>query len=132
MKSINLSMSAALVALAVILTSCATPPRAFQSTDSTALVIESMDTQTCRMIQPTTSAGEDIDKLLAEAASLSQHQTAVVILENYTEPKFGNDFRDRGTPFVVGLKNLGYERIVFLRGVGVASPDGLNILVEYN
>jgi hypothetical protein len=133
MKSIKLCSFAALTALAVLLTSCATPPpRAFQNTDNTALVIQSMDAQTCRMIQPTTSADGDVDKLLAAAAALSQHQTAVVILENYTDPKFGDDFRDRGTPFIVGLKELGYQRIVFLRGAGVASPDGLNILVEYN
>ena len=132
MKSINLSLSAALAALAISLTSCATPPRVFQNTDNTALVIESLDTQTGRMLQPTTSAVEDLDKLLAEAAALSQHQTAVIILENYTEPKFGDEFRDRGTPWMVGLKNLGYQRIVFLRGAEVASPDGLNILVEYN
>ena len=132
MKFISFSIAAALAALGIMLTSCATPPPVFQNTDNTALIIDSMDAQTGRMLQPTTSAQEDNDKLLAEAAALSQHQTAVVILENYSEPKFGDEFRDRGTPWVVSLKNLGYQQIIFLRGAGDASPDGLNILIEYN
>ena len=43
MKSLNISTSLALVALAIISTSCATPPRTFHNHDNTALVIESLD-----------------------------------------------------------------------------------------
>jgi hypothetical protein len=63
---------------------------------------------------------------------LSEHQEAVVILENYTELKIGEQFRDRGTALFVGLRNLGYQHIVFLQGNGVANPEGLVTLVEYN
>jgi hypothetical protein len=112
-------------------TSCATPSRAFHNTDSTALVIESLDSQTGQMLQPNTSARKSNDQLLAEARALSQHQTAVVILENYTEEEIGGQFRDRGTPWVVGLRNLGYQHIVFLQGLGVANPEGLITIVQY-
>jgi len=132
MKIINLSNLLSLAAVTVVLTSCATHTPTFQNTDTTALVVETADAQTGRMLQPTASGDENTDKILAAAAALSQHQTAVIILENYSEPKIGDQFRDRSTAWVVGLRNLGYQRIVFLQGVGVANPDGLNIVVEYD
>jgi hypothetical protein len=132
MKSTNICISAAFAVLAVILTSCATPSRAFHNTDNSALVIESLEGQACQMLQPATSAKMSNDELMAEAAKLPQHQTAVVILENYTEAEIGDQFRDRGTPWVVGLRRLGYQRIVFLQGLGVADPEGLTTLVEYD
>ena len=126
--------SLSLAALTILLTSCATPqpPQAFHNTDNTALIVESLDTRTCQMLQPTASGKEDSDKLLAKAMSLSQHQTAVVILENYNEPGFGAQFRDRGALWFVGLRSLGYQHIVFLQGRGVSNPEGLTTLVEYD
>ena len=132
MKPDNSGSALALMALAFVLTSCATVPLAFHNTDNTALVIDSLDSQTCQRLQPTASARESNDQLLAETAALPQHQTAVVILENYTEEKIGDEFRDRGTALVVGLRNLGYEHIVLLQGLGVTSPEGLTVLVQYD
>ena len=124
----------ALAALPIMLTSCATPqpPQAFHNTDNTALVIASLDDKTCQMIQPTVSNGEKNDMVLAKAMALTEHQAAVVILENYTEPQIGDQFRDRGTALFVGLRNLGYQHIVFLQGNGIANPEGLMTLAEYN
>jgi hypothetical protein len=127
--------SIALAVLAIILTSCATqspPPQAFHNTDNTALVIASLDDNTCQMISPTASVGEKNDMVLAKAMTLPQHQAAVVILENYTEPQIGQQFRDRGTALFVGLRSLGYQHIVFLQGNGGANPEGLLTLAEYN
>jgi hypothetical protein len=123
-----------LAALAVTLTSCTTPqpPQAFHNTDNTALIVESLDGRTCQMLQPAASGREDSDKLLANAMKLSQHQTAVVILENYTEPQIGAQFRDRGSLWFVGLRSLGYQHIVFLQGRDVSSPEGLITLAEYD
>ncbi len=123
----------ALAALAISLTSCATPrpPQAFHNTDNTAVVIDSLDGKTSQMLEPNTSVREENDAVLAKAMSLSQHQTAVVILENYTEPRIGWQYRDRGTPWFVGLRSLGYQHIVFLQGTGVTNPEGLPTLVEY-
>jgi hypothetical protein len=120
-------------ALAITLTSCTTPqpPQAFHNTDNTALIVKSLDGRTCQMLQPIASGKEDSDKLLANAMNLSQHQTAVVILENYNEPQFGAQFRDRGSLWFVGLRSLGYQHIVFLQGKGTNSPEGLTTLVEY-
>jgi hypothetical protein len=124
----------ALAVIPVLLTSCVVPQtsQSFHNADSTALVIKSLDAGTCQMIQPTVSNRENNDKLLAKAMSLPQHQTAVVILENYTEPQIGEQFRDRGTPLFVGLRNLGYQHIVFVQGMGVADPEGLTTLAQYD
>jgi hypothetical protein len=131
MKSLNISISLALVALAVISTSCATPPRMFHNYDNTALVIDSLDNQTCRMLRPDASASEANDKFLARAAALPKSETAVVILENYTESQIGDQFRDRGTYWLVSLRNLGYRHVVLLQGQDIADPEGLKILADY-
>jgi hypothetical protein len=125
----------ALAALPIMLTSCATqpvPPQAFHNSCNTALIIASLDDKTCQMLQPTASKGEKNELVLAKAMKLPEHQAAVVILENYTEPQIGEQFRDRGTALFVGLRNLGYQHIVFLQGNGIANPEGLMTLAEYN
>jgi hypothetical protein len=131
MKIINLMV---LAGLAILLTSCAVPQPAqsFYHADSTALVIKSLENGTGQMVQPTISKWENNDSILARAMALPQRQTAVVILENYTEPQIGEQFRSRGTPLFVGLRHLGYQHIVFVQGAGVASPEGLMTLAEYN
>jgi hypothetical protein len=123
-----------LLALPFFLSSCATPqpPVVFHKTDNTALVIESLDDRTCQLLQPTASAKDENDKILALAKSTQPRQTAVVILENYTEPEPGNQFRTRGTPLFIGLRTIGYEHIVFVQGKGVADPEGLLTVAEYN
>ena len=88
-----------LAALPLMLTSCATPPppQVFRNTDNTALVIKSLDRETCQMVQPTISVPESNDLVLSKAETLPQHQTAEVMLENYTERRLGEQYRDRGT-----------------------------------
>lgn len=126
-------ISLLLAALPLILTSCATPPPPviFHSTDSTALVIQSLDGQTSQMLRPSTSNRASNDQVLTMAKALPQHQTAVVILENYTEPRLGKQFRDRGTPLFICLRGLNYQHIIFLQGHNVSDPDGLITLAEY-
>src|SRR6266705_1181316 len=99
----------------IFLTSCATPPPpvAFHNTDSTALVLKSMDDQTSQMLRPNTSNRGKNDEILSIPQSLPQRQTAVVMLENYTEPRLGQQFRDRGTPLFICLRSLGYQHIIF-------------------
>jgi len=84
------------------------------------------------MLQPTASAKVENDKLLGLAQSFPQHQTAVVILENYTETKIGEQFCDRGTQWFVALRGLGYEHIYFLQGRDVADPEGLPTIARYD
>jgi hypothetical protein len=122
-----------LLALPIILSSCATPqpPVTFHKTDSNALVIQSLDDRTCQLLQPTASEKAENDKILAAAKALQSHQTAVVILENYTEPQPGKQFQARGTPLFIGLRGLGYEHIYFLQGKGVNDPENLLTVVEY-
>ena len=87
----NISTPMALAALAISLTSCATsrPPQAFHNTDNNAVVIDSLDDKTGQILEPTASVTEANDTVLAKAMNLSKRQTAVVILENYTEPQIG-------------------------------------------
>jgi hypothetical protein len=124
----------ALLALPLMLSSCSTPqpPQAYHHTDDSALVIESLDGHTSRVVQPTTSDNTANDTILTNARKLAQHQTAVVILENYTEPTIGEQFRSRGTPWFIGLRCLGYEHIVFLQGNGSNNPEGLITLAKYD
>ena len=123
-----------LAALPLLLISCATPPPpvAFHNTDSTALVIKSQDGANCQMLQPTTSVQAANDLVMAKVQTLPQHQTAVVMLENYTEAQLGKQFRDRGTPLFINLRAMGYEHIVFVQGKNVSDPNGLVTLVEYH
>jgi len=123
-----------LLVVPVFLTSCATPPppQAFHNNDSTALVIDSLDNNNCEVIKPTGHGKQQNGQVLQEAFKLPQHQTAVVILENYNEPQPGSQFRDRATPLFIGLRGAGYEHIVFLQGKGVDDPDGLITVAKYD
>lgn len=118
----------------LMVTSCATtpPPAAFHQTDNSTLVVESLDKDNCQILQPTASARQNIENLLRQARSLPQHQTAVVILENYSEREIGTEFRNRTTPWFVGLRMLGYEHIYFLQGCGTLNPEGLPTIAEYD
>ncbi|HEV2695779.1 MAG TPA: hypothetical protein VG347_23020 [Verrucomicrobiae bacterium] len=128
------SLLLSLAALPVLLSSCATPqpPQAYHNTDNTALVIDAMDARSSRIVMPTPSGPIGNDQILTTAKNLPQHQTAVVILENYTEAEAGDQFRDRGTPWFIGLRCLGYEHIVFLHGNGAGNPEGLLTVAKYD
>jgi hypothetical protein len=132
MKKIVLLSSVAL--LPVILSSCASPQpeQAYRNTDNSALVVQSLDSSSCSVIAPTAIQREEDSTLLDQAKSFSQHQTAIVILENYNEPQLGQEFRDRSLGWFIGLRGLGYQHIIFLKGSGVANPDGLPTLAAYD
>jgi hypothetical protein len=123
-----------LAALPVLLSSCATsrPPQAFHNTDNSALVVESLDNRSCQVIAPTAIAKEENTRVLDQAKAFTQRQTAVVILENYSEPQLGPQFRDRSMAWFIGLRGLGYQHIVFLQGNGTTDPNGLPTLAEYD
>jgi hypothetical protein len=131
MKKVILLLTAA---LPVILASCATsrPPVAFHNTDNSALVVQSLDGSSCQVVAPTAIEREENARLLDQAKKFAQHQTAVVILENYSEQQLGPEFRDRTLGWFIGLRGLGYQHIVFLRGNGVNDPNGLPTLAEYD
>jgi hypothetical protein len=124
---------AGLLAVPFFLTSCATPtpPQAFHNTDNSALIVASLDAQHCQIISPVASGKETDDEVLAVAKKMPQHQTAIVILENYTEAQPGNQFSERSTDLFVGLRSVGYERVVFLHGNGGTSPEGLVTVADY-
>ena len=116
-----------------MLSSCATPPKvAYHNTDNAALIVESLDGRTCQVVAPTAINREDNAILLDQAKTFPQRQTAVVILENYSEPQLGPEFRDRTMGWFMGLRGLGYQHIVFLKGNGATDPNGLLTLAEYD
>ena len=84
------------------------------------------------MLRPDASVSEDNNQFLVRAATLSKGETAVVILENYTESQIGDQFGDRSTYWLVSLRNLGYRHVVLLQGLGVTDPEGLRILADYD
>lgn len=116
------------------LSSCATPPppQAFHNTDATALIIKTVDNHSGEVMAPTAIGLAANDRVLTQARALTQHQTAVVVLENYSEPKLGPQFRARACGWFISLRGLGYQNIYFLQGEGLAATDGLRILVAYN
>ena len=114
------SLIIALAALPVFLTACASPkpPQAFHSTDSNAVVIKCVDGRTSELIAPTPTGPEANSTVMGKVSAINGPKTAVVILENYNEEKVGDVFRDRSTPWFMGLRTLGYDHVVFLQGNG--------------
>ncbi len=114
--------------------SCATPqpPQAYQGTDRSALVIDSVNPDSCRVLSPLQTDFAQTTQVLNRAHALPERHTAVVILENYNEPTLGNEFRDRSVPIFLGLRGAGYQSIYFLQGHGVNDPDGLLTLARYD
>ena len=107
----------------------------FHNTDDSALIVKSFDNRNCEVMAPTAIAKvENVEntRVLAQAGAFARHQTAVVILENDSEPRLGPEFRDSTFDWFIGLRSLGYQHIVFLQGAGVNDPDCLTTLVEYN
>jgi len=124
----------AVAALPVFVLSCATsrPPQAFHNMDASALIIKSFDNRTSEVIAPTAIARVENARVLDQATAFARHQTAVVILENYSERPLGPEFRNRTLGWFIALRGLGYEHIFFLRGAGVDDPDNLTTLAEYD
>lgn len=117
-----------------MLSSCATPqpPQVFHQTDESALIVQTFDNRTCEILAPTPLGRAENAHALNLAGALAQHQTAVVILENFSEPRLGPEFRDRTFAWFLGLRGLGYEHIVFLQGADVPDPEHLITLAKYD
>jgi len=90
----------ALNGIAIISTSVCDPVRAFHNTDNTALVINPGTYQTCQMLQPTPSAKEGNDQLLARAVALPPTiKQPWFISENiYRTGSLATKFRDAAPP----------------------------------
>ena len=124
----------AIAALPVFITACASPkpPQAFHATDSNAVVIKSVDSRTSEIIAPTPSGPVANTTVMSKVSAMNGPKTAVVILENYSEEKVGDVFRDRSMPWFIGLRTLGYDHVVFLQGNGSANPEGLATIARYD
>lgn len=124
------------VVMALVMASgCSTPApvRTYEHNDASAVIIRSFDSSWASLKTDSEFGPQRrINQLLDLIKDLPVHKTAVVILENYTEPQPNEQFRDRGTPWFIALRALGYEHIVFLRGQNVPNPDGLVVLANYD
>lgn len=114
--------------------SCASvsPPQGFYSPEPMTLVIRSLDGVSAQLVVPGAMEQEKSEQLLDDLKLLERQKRVVVILENYSEPQLGPEFRDRSVGWFMGLRGLGYQHIVFVRGKGVTDPAGLPVLTEYN
>jgi hypothetical protein len=121
------------VALSLFVFSCAAPhpTEAFQAGNNNVLVIDSLDAHSGQVLSPVAQAKADNSQVLAEIKSMEHKAMAVIILEDYREPEPGKEFRNRCMDWFMGLRQLGYQRIVFLQGQGVSQPDGLKVLAQY-
>jgi len=130
MKQTILFLSLAGMAM---LCSCATAPEqtVFRNTDKSALVIKSINGRSSAVIAPTALPEEPNGQLLDQLKSYPKGQTVVVIVENYSEPQVGPEFRNRTEGWFIGLRGLGFQHIVFLKGNEAADPAGLHVLAEY-
>lgn len=117
----------------VMLCSCATPgpPPPFHYQDKSAVIIKSLNDHSSQLIAPTPTAETINNRIVDQLKSFPQRSLAVVILENYSEPVLGPEFRDRSVDWMLTLRLVGYQHIVFLRGKGVGDPEGLPILAQY-
>jgi hypothetical protein len=124
-----------LAALPLLLTSCATPPppapQVYRSGGGPALVIDSLDDQSSRLLLPDLTKEALNDTTLAHAKALGKQPMAVVILENFHESQPGDEFHERSVSWYVNLRSLGYKQIVFLHGNGTPNPDGLLTVAKY-
>jgi len=75
---------------------------------------------------------EENARVLNQAGALAQHQAAVVILENYSEPQLGQQFRDRSVEWFVMLRRLNFQHIFFLLEANVVDPEHLITLAGYD
>lgn len=123
---------AALV-LPVLVCSCATPrpPQAYQAGTENALIIDSLDAHSGQVVSPVTLERADNRQVLNQIKSVEKKSVAIVMLEGYAEPQPGPEFRDRSLELFMGLRQLGYQRIIFLQGHGVPQPSGLMVLARY-
>jgi hypothetical protein len=123
----------AALTLPVLICSCATscPPQAFRAGTEDALVIESYDDHSGQVVSPVTLERADNRQMLNEIKSVEKKSVAIVMLEGYQEPQPGPEFRDRSLELFMGLRQLGYQRIIFLQGHGVPQPSGLMVLAQY-
>ena len=126
-------MSVLWMAAMVMLCSCATPspPQAFHSLDKSVVVIKSLNQRFSQVIAPTLMAETPNTRTLEQLKSLSPRAAVVVILEDYFEPVLGTEFRDRSVEWMLTLRLAGFQHIIFLKGNGVADPEGLPILAQY-
>jgi hypothetical protein len=118
----------------ILLSSCATPapPQTFRNTDGSAVIVDSLDARSCRVLLPTPTEPEDNARFLDQARGFTSHQTVVIILENYAEPQLGREFRERTFGWFIGLRGLGYQHIVFLKGNGATEVNGMETLADYD
>src|ERR1700749_1446523 len=122
------------VGLPLMITSCASPapaPPACTVQDESALIVEAYADPNAVDNSTKDKKGRALAEVLEVARHLPQHRTAIVILENYSEASVGTEFRDRATSWFIGLRGIGYQHIIFVKGHGVPDPNGLPVVAEY-
>jgi hypothetical protein len=127
-------LSALLVCTALLATACSTPRTApvvrFYEQEQADLIIRYYTDDTSYVLKPAKTDGPFLsvlkeDAVLDVAKQQPERQLAVVILIHYISESKAAKVKERWTNT---LKDLGYQRVVFLRSAGGIQADGLHVL----
>ena len=131
-----MKFSASLLFLVFLVTACSTPRTArtvrFNEQDNANLIVRYYTDDTSYVLKPATTEGPFLsilrkDAVLGVAKQQPGRDLAVVILIRYADERQDATVRNQWTDL---LTEAGYQRVVFLRGLGGMKVNGLPILAK--
>jgi hypothetical protein len=134
--SVMMKLSASLLFLVLLVTACSTPrtsPMArFNEQENASLIVRYYTDDTSYVLKPARTDGPFLsilrkDAVLNVAKQLPGRELAVVILIRYTDESQDAAVRHQWANL---LTEAGYQRVVFLRGLGGMRVNGLPILAQ--
>jgi hypothetical protein len=131
-----MKVSASLLFIVFLVTACSTPQTSrvvrFHEQDQANIIVRYYSDETSYVVKPEKTEGPFLsifrrDDVLDVAKHLPGRDLAVVILIHYPTQDAADAVKTKWTGL---LTRLGYQRIVFLGGVGSRQIDGLPILAQ--
>ena len=136
MDGVMMKLSASLLFLALLVTACSTPRTAptarFNEQENANLIVRYYTDDTSYVLKPATTEGAFLsilkkDAVVGVAKQQPGRDLAVVILIRYTDEHQDATVRHQWTDL---LTEAGYQRVVFLRGLGGMKVNGLPVLAK--
>jgi hypothetical protein len=136
MHGVMMKLSASLLFLVLLVTACSTPRTAptvrFNEQDNANLIVRYYTDDTSYVLKPARTEGPFLsilkkDDVLDVAKHQPGRELAVVILIRYCDESQDAAVRQQ---WASSLTEAGYQRVVFLRGLGGTKVNGLPILAK--